>query len=84
MLGVGMVKEGLNVVVVIYFIFLQCVYDQLIYDVVLQNLLVLFVIDCVGIVGVDGLIYQGVFDIVFLCCIFNMIVMIFGDENECC
>lgn len=80
----GFVIEGLKFVVVIYLMFLQCVYDQLIYDVVLQNLLVVFVIDCVGFVGVDGVMYVGVYDFVFMCCILNMMIMVVFDENECC
>lgn len=83
-LVVGMVCEGMKLVVVIYLIFFQCVYDQLIYDVVVQYFDVLFVIDCVGLVGEDGLIYVGSFDIFYLCCIFGMLVMIFSDEDELC
>ncbi len=82
-LGAGMAKEGLNAVVAIYSTFLQRAYDQLIHDVALQNLPVLFAIDRAGIVGADGPTHQGAFDIAFLRCIPNMIVMTPGDENEC-
>lgn len=82
-LGAGMAKEGLNAVVAIYSTFLQRAYDQLIHDVALQNLPVLFAIDRAGIVGADGPTHQGAFDIAFLRCIPNMIVMTPADENEC-
>lgn len=82
-LGAGMAKDGLNAVVAIYSTFLQRAYDQLIHDVALQNLPVLFAIDRAGIVGVDGPTHQGAFDIAFLRCIPNMIVMTPADENEC-
>ncbi|MFS1703915.1 1-deoxy-D-xylulose-5-phosphate synthase [Alteromonas sp. AMM-1] len=82
-LGAGMAKEGLNAVVAIYSTFLQRAYDQLIHDVALQNLPVLFAIDRAGVVGADGPTHQGAFDIAFLRCIPNMIIMTPGDENEC-
>ncbi|MEC7468431.1 MAG: 1-deoxy-D-xylulose-5-phosphate synthase, partial [Pseudomonadota bacterium] len=82
-LGAGMAKEGLNAVVAIYSTFLQRAYDQLIHDVALQNLPVLFAFDRAGFVGADGPTHQGAFDIAFLRCIPNMIVMTPGDENEC-
>lgn len=44
----------------------------------------MFVIDCVGFVGVDGVMYVGVYDFVFMCCILNMMIMVVFDENECC
>jgi 1-deoxy-D-xylulose-5-phosphate synthase len=79
----GLAKEGLNAVVAIYSTFLQRAYDQLIHDVALQNLPVLFAIDRAGIVGADGPTHQGAFDIPFLRCIPNMIIMAPADENEC-
>jgi 1-deoxy-D-xylulose-5-phosphate synthase len=79
----GLAKEGLNAVVAIYSTFLQRAYDQLIHDVALQNLPVLFAIDRAGIVGADGPTHQGAFDIPFLRCIPNMVIMAPADENEC-
>jgi 1-deoxy-D-xylulose-5-phosphate synthase len=79
----GLAKEGCNAVVAIYSTFLQRAYDQLIHDVALQDLPVLFAIDRAGIVGADGPTHQGAFDIAFLRCIPNMIVMAPSDENEC-
>ncbi len=79
----GLAKEGLNAVVAIYSTFLQRAYDQLIHDVALQNLPVLFAIDRAGIVGADGPTHQGAFDIPFLRCIPNMVIMAPSDENEC-
>ena len=79
----GMARDGLNAVVAIYSTFLQRAYDQLIHDVAIQNLPVLFAIDRAGIVGADGPTHQGAFDISFLRCIPNMIVMTPSDENEC-
>ena len=81
--GAGLAKDGMNAVVAIYSTFLQRAYDQLIHDVALQNLPVLFAIDRAGVVGADGPTHQGAFDIAFLRCIPNMIVMTPGDENEC-
>lgn len=82
-LAAGMAREGLNAVVAIYSTFLQRAYDQLIHDVAIQNLPILFAIDRAGIVGADGPTHQGAFDISFLRCIPNMIVMTPSDENEC-
>ncbi len=79
----GLAKEDLNPVVAIYSSFLQRAYDQLIHDVALQNLPVLFAIDRAGIVGADGPTHQGAFDISFLRCIPNLVIMVPGDENEC-
>ncbi|RDV29385.1 1-deoxy-D-xylulose-5-phosphate synthase [Alteromonas aestuariivivens] len=79
----GLAKEGYNAVVAIYSTFLQRAYDQLIHDVALQNLPVLFAIDRAGIVGADGPTHQGAFDIAFLRCIPNMLIMTPADENEC-
>ena len=79
----GLAKEGLNAVVAIYSTFLQRAYDQLIHDVALQNLPVLFAIDRAGIVGADGPTHQGAFDIPFLRCIPNMVIMTPADEDEC-
>ena len=81
--GAGLAKDGMNAVVAIYSTFLQRAYDQLIHDVALQNLPVLFAIDRAGVVGADGPTHQGAFDIAFLRCIPNMIVMTPGDESEC-
>lgn len=79
----GLAKEGLNAVVAIYSTFLQRAYDQLIHDVALQNLPVLFAIDRAGLVGADGPTHQGAFDIPFLRCIPNLVLMTPADENEC-
>lgn len=79
----GLAKDGMNAVVAIYSTFLQRAYDQLIHDVALQNLPVLFAIDRAGIVGADGPTHQGAFDIPFMRCIPNMVIMTPGDENEC-
>ena len=82
-LAAGMAREGKNAVVAIYSTFLQRAYDQLIHDVALQNLPVLFAIDRAGLVGADGPTHQGAFDISFLRCIPNMIIMTPSDELEC-
>ncbi|CBL46166.1 1-deoxy-D-xylulose-5-phosphate synthase [gamma proteobacterium HdN1] len=82
-LAAGMACEGMKPVVAIYSTFLQRAYDQLIHDVALQNLDVLFGIDRSGIVGEDGPTHAGVFDLSFLRCIPNLIVMAPSDENEC-
>jgi 1-deoxy-D-xylulose-5-phosphate synthase len=79
----GLAKDNLHAVVAIYSTFLQRAYDQLIHDVALQNLPVLFAIDRAGIVGADGPTHQGAFDIAFLRCVPNMIIMTPSDENEC-
>lgn len=79
----GLACEGLKPVVAIYSTFLQRAYDQLIHDVALQNLPVLFAIDRGGLVGADGATHHGCFDISFLTCIPNMVVMAPADEAEC-
>ena len=82
-LGAGMACEGLRPVVAIYSTFLQRAYDQLIHDVALQNLPVTFAIDRAGLVGGDGATHQGSYDLSYLRCIPNLIVMAPADENEC-
>ena len=82
-LGAGMACEGAKPVVAIYSTFLQRAYDQLIHDVALQNLDVLFAIDRGGLVGPDGATHSGSFDLSYLRCIPNMIVMAPADEREC-
>jgi len=82
-LAAGMACEGLKPVVAIYSTFLQRAYDQLIHDVALQNLPVLFAIDRAGIVGADGPTHTGSFDLAYLRCIPNMLIMAPADENEC-
>ena len=82
-LAAGMACEGAKPVVAIYSTFLQRGYDQLIHDVALQNLDVLFAIDRGGVVGPDGATHAGSFDLSYLRCIPNMLVMAPGDENEC-
>ncbi|GGY47390.1 1-deoxy-D-xylulose-5-phosphate synthase [Bacterioplanes sanyensis] len=79
----GMACEGSKPVVAIYSTFLQRAYDQLIHDVALQNLDVLFAIDRAGLVGEDGPTHHGAFDLSYLRCIPNMVVMTPSDENEC-
>jgi 1-deoxy-D-xylulose-5-phosphate synthase len=79
----GLACEGLKPVVAIYSTFLQRAYDQLIHDVALQNLPVVFAIDRAGLVGADGPTHAGSFDISFLRCIPNMAVLCPADENEC-
>ncbi|MNR90412.1 1-deoxy-D-xylulose-5-phosphate synthase [compost metagenome] len=79
----GMACEGLKPVVAIYSTFLQRGYDQLIHDVALQNLDVTFALDRAGLVGADGATHAGNYDIAFLRCIPNMVVMAASDENEC-
>ncbi len=79
----GLAVEGLKPVVAIYSTFLQRAYDQLIHDVALQNLPVLFAIDRAGLVGADGPTHHGAFDLSYLRCIPNMTVMAPADENEC-
>ncbi|MEX0617386.1 MAG: 1-deoxy-D-xylulose-5-phosphate synthase [Pseudohongiellaceae bacterium] len=78
----GMACDGLKPVVAIYSTFLQRAYDQLIHDVALQNLNVLFAIDRAGLVGADGPTHAGSFDLSYLRCIPNMVVMAPSDENE--
>ncbi len=82
-LAAGLACEGLKPVVAIYSSFLQRAYDQLIHDVALQNLPVLFAIDRGGIVGADGPTHAGTFDLSFLRCIPNMVIMAPADEEEC-
>jgi 1-deoxy-D-xylulose-5-phosphate synthase len=79
----GLAVEGLKPIVAIYSTFLQRAYDQLIHDVALQNLPVVFALDRAGLVGSDGATHQGSYDISFLRCIPNMTVMAPADENEC-
>ncbi|HXX85266.1 MAG TPA: 1-deoxy-D-xylulose-5-phosphate synthase [Casimicrobiaceae bacterium] len=79
----GLACEGLKPVVAIYSTFLQRAYDQLIHDVVLQNLPVVFAIDRAGIVGADGPTHAGSFDLTYLRCLPNTTVMAPADENEC-
>ncbi|RSZ58524.1 1-deoxy-D-xylulose-5-phosphate synthase [Massilia atriviolacea] len=79
----GLATEGLKPVVAIYSTFLQRAYDQLIHDVALQNLDVLFALDRAGLVGADGATHAGNYDISYLRCIPNMVIMAASDENEC-
>lgn len=81
-LAAGIACEGKKPVVAIYSTFLQRAYDQLIHDVALQNLDVLFAIDRAGLVGEDGATHAGSFDISFMRCIPNMVIMAPADENE--
>ncbi|MGV6859592.1 MAG: 1-deoxy-D-xylulose-5-phosphate synthase [bacterium] len=81
-LAAGMACDGLKPVVAIYSTFLQRGYDQLIHDVALQNLPVLFAIDRAGLVGPDGPTHAGTFDISYLRCIPNMVIMTPSDEAE--
>lgn len=82
-LAAGIACEGKKPVVAIYSTFLQRAYDQLIHDVALQNLPVLFAIDRAGLVGADGPTHAGSFDLSYLRCIPNMLIMTPSDENEC-
>ncbi len=79
----GLACEGLKPVVAIYSTFLQRAYDQLIHDVALQNLPVVFALDRAGLVGADGATHAGAYDIAFLRCIPNMSIACPADENEC-
>ena len=81
--GAGLATEGLKPVVAIYSTFLQRAYDQLVHDVALQNLDVTFALDRAGLVGADGATHAGNYDISFLRCIPNMVLMAASDENEC-
>ncbi|MCG7499507.1 1-deoxy-D-xylulose-5-phosphate synthase [Vibrio sp. Of7-15] len=82
-LGTGMAIAGYNPVVAIYSTFLQRGYDQLIHDVAVMDLPVMFAIDRGGLVGADGQTHQGAFDLSFMRCIPNMTIMAPSDENEC-
>jgi 1-deoxy-D-xylulose-5-phosphate synthase len=82
-LAAGLACDGLRPVVAIYSTFLQRGYDQLIHDVALQRLPVVFAIDRAGLVGGDGATHQGAFDLSFLRCVPNLVVMAPADENEC-
>jgi 1-deoxy-D-xylulose-5-phosphate synthase len=82
-LAAGMACEGLKPVVAIYSTFLQRAYDQLIHDVALQSLPVVLAIDRAGLVGGDGATHQGAFDLTYLRCVPNLVVMAPADENEC-
>jgi 1-deoxy-D-xylulose-5-phosphate synthase len=79
----GLACEGMKPVVAIYSTFLQRAYDQLIHDVVVQNLPVVFAVDRGGVVGADGPTHQGAFDLTYLRCLPNMTIMTPADENEC-
>jgi 1-deoxy-D-xylulose-5-phosphate synthase len=79
----GLATEGMKPVVAIYSTFLQRGYDQLIHDVALQNLDVTFALDRAGLVGADGATHAGNYDLAYLRCIPNMVVMAPSDENEC-
>ena len=79
----GLAAEGFKPFVAIYSTFLQRAYDQLIHDVAIQNLPVMFAIDRGGLVGADGPTHHGAFDLSYLRCIPNMTVMVASDENEC-
>jgi 1-deoxy-D-xylulose-5-phosphate synthase len=82
-LAAGLACEGLRPVVAIYSTFLQRGYDQLIHDVAIQNLPVLFAIDRAGLVGADGATHHGAFDLAFLRCVPNLTVMAPADGDEC-
>ena len=79
----GLAAEGLKPVVAIYSTFLQRAYDQLIHDVAIQNLPVVFALDRAGLVGADGATHAGAYDIAYLRCIPNISVACPSDENEC-
>ncbi|HEY6862603.1 MAG TPA: 1-deoxy-D-xylulose-5-phosphate synthase [Burkholderiales bacterium] len=79
----GLACEGLKPVVAIYSTFLQRGYDQLIHDVCIQNLPIVFALDRAGLVGGDGATHNGAFDLSYLRCLPNMVVMTPADENEC-
>ena len=82
-LAAGFAISEFKPVVAIYSTFLQRAYDQVIHDIAIQNLPVLFAIDRAGIVGADGETHQGAFDLSFLRCIPNLVIMTPSDENEC-
>lgn len=79
----GMACDGLKPVVAIYSTFLQRAYDQLVHDIIIQKLPVLFAIDRAGLVGADGPTHNGSFDLTLLRCLPNMVIMAPADENEC-
>jgi 1-deoxy-D-xylulose-5-phosphate synthase len=79
----GLACEGYKPVVAIYSTFLQRAYDQLIHDIQIQNLPILFAVDRAGLVGADGATHNGSFDLSYLRCLPNMTVMTPADENEC-
>jgi len=79
----GLACEGVKPVVAIYSTFLQRAYDQLIHDIALQGLPVMLAIDRGGLVGADGATHNGAFDLSYLACVPNMVVMVPADENEC-
>ena len=79
----GMACEGVKPVVAIYSTFLQRAYDQLIHDVAIQNLPVVFALDRAGLVGADGATHAGAYDVAFIRCIPNMSLLAPADENEC-
>jgi len=79
----GLACDGLRPVVAIYSTFLQRAYDQLVHDVALQNLPVLLAVDRAGVVGPDGATHAGTFDLSFLRCIPNLVIMAPADANEC-
>jgi 1-deoxy-D-xylulose-5-phosphate synthase len=79
----GLACDGMKPVLAIYSTFLQRAYDQLIHDVALQNLPVMLAIDRGGLVGADGATHNGAFDLSYLTCLPNMVVMAASDENEC-
>ncbi|KEY91706.1 1-deoxy-D-xylulose-5-phosphate synthase [Candidatus Photodesmus blepharus] len=82
-LATGMAISGKKPIVAIYSTFLQRAYDQLIHDVAIMNLPVMFAIDRAGLVGADGETHQGAFDLSFMRCIPNITIMVPSDENEC-
>ena len=79
----GVACEGMKPVVAIYSTFLQRAYDQLVHDVAIQNLPVMFAIDRAGIVGADGPTHAGAYDLSFMRCVPNMVIATPSDENEC-
>jgi 1-deoxy-D-xylulose-5-phosphate synthase len=79
----GLACDGMKPVVAIYSTFLQRAYDQLVHDVQIQNLPVLFALDRAGLVGADGATHHGAFDLSYLRCLPNITVMTPSDENEC-
>lgn len=82
-LAAGLACDGMKPVVAIYSTFLQRAYDQVIHDVAIQHLPVLFAIDRAGIVGPDGPTHNGSYDLTFLRCLPGMVIMVPADENEC-